>query len=160
MNNNDDFLGAFRAKDGESLRSLRVTASFSRKGAADRIAESFLRTTKGKESISMAIVRLLMDSGHVTATALRSLLPKGRAGRRKIEVDKKTGKIRGTMREPSRKVVESFNGGHEPDQILKLLYPHLKTPRAKSQHTSQIKNVLRRNRHLLTRPYGKSRKKG
>jgi len=139
---------------GEKLLSLELVASFHPLREARMLFEV---ANSNDRSLASSLVRTLLESKLITSTSLRSLLSKkGRAGRPRVKVDDGTGSVQG-MKEPNKSYIEGWNRGASVEEIAStgfLTRKRAVTPTQRSKKISDIRRILRRNSHLLTRPYG------
>ena len=148
----------FTERRGEKLRSLEIIARFYPSREARILFEAENSTDK---SLAGSLISALLDSKLLTSTALRSLLStKGRAGRPRVKMDDGTGFVQG-MKEPNKSYIEGWNRAMSVEEIARaaLSTKRVVTPTRLSKTISDIRRILRRNGHLLTRPYGPTIKK-
>jgi hypothetical protein len=141
-------------RKGECLASFHIEVCFASKRRALRKVE-ITRDAGNANRLPLPtdLVRYLLESGIITKPEVQSLLPKARAGRKPITLNKLTGKIEGNMNFENKQVVELWNAGKEPHEIRAAVFPELRSDPAKREKTSKILRILRRNKRLLTRSY-------
>lgn len=167
----------FKEKSNENLDILKLIAVYSDTTDAKRTAEfifdktltEFLQSparvsfqilallSKEKNVDAKSLIESLIEKEWITATELKSFIPKRDAGRKKLTVNHETGKIDGIMKPEHKKVCELFNAGHTPEQVTEIICKDEKITifQLKKKKLSKVLEVLRRNekKGLLIRSY-------
>lgn len=123
----------------------------------------FTLLSRSKQKNAINLVNSLIQNKNLNPNELKPFIPKKDAGRKKAFFDKKTGKVF-NVKEPNKTILELYNAGKEPEEIrdfvisdeqMKKHFPRKRTPKAKADIFSLILRILRKNKHLLTRPNGR-----